>query len=165
LAKKGFNIYLVSRTEEKLKKLADKIKSESGVDVKYRAKDFAKSYEDGFFDDIFEDTSNLDVSIVINNVGMAKRRDPNADNTKIFRDILACNTVGQTLLTDKFLQRMDKREQKSAIINLSSFQGGKPLVLNPLYSATKGYNDFYSRANYHEFKDKIDISKSSSSNV
>lgn len=41
---------------------------------------------------------------------------------------------------------MMKREQRSAIINLSSVAGEYPLPYISVYSASKAYNDFFSQA-------------------
>ena len=157
LAKQGFNIYLVSRTEEKLKLFSEELTNNHKVEVKYRAKDFTKSHEAEFFDDIFEDTKDLDVSILVNNVGMAfKKQFPEADIRDI-KDTIAVNTFPQALMTREYLERMRKRDKKSAIINLSSFYGSKPIAPSPLYSATKAFNDFLSRSLSYEFNEKVDI--------
>ena len=44
------------------------------------------------------------------------------------------------------IDKLVKRNHRSAIINLSSAAGVKPTPYMSLYSATKVYNDFLSRA-------------------
>ena len=120
-------------------------------------KDFTNSFDQGFFEEIFEDTQDLDVSILINNVGMGYREIfLDADDNDI-KNTIVLNTIPQALMSKKFLIRMKKRDKKSAIINLSSFLGSKPIASRPIYSATKAYNDFLSRSLNFEHKDKIDI--------
>lgn len=49
---------------------------------------------------------------------------------------------------------MEKRKQKSAIINMSSFASQFPFGI---YSATKVFNDFFSRSLNFLYKDKFDV--------
>ena len=157
LAKQGFNIYLVSRTEDKMKILSDEIKYNYNVDVKYKVKDFEKSFDDNFFEDIFEDTKDLDISILINNVGMNFRK-PFCDiEHDLIRDTIIINTIPQTIMWQEFIKRMMNRNKKWGIINISSFNGTRPIPPSPIYSATKVYDDFLSRSLNYEFSNNIDI--------
>lgn len=158
-AKRGFNLYLIARTEDKLKDVCQELQNEYKVEARYLSKDFTHSYEHDFFDDIFEQTKDLDVSVLINNVGMVNMKTlPDAKREDV-HNVITTNTYSQAMLSQEFLRRMKNRERKSAIISLSSFSGGKPVSVCPIYTATKGYNDFLSRALRHEFKEKVDISK------
>ena len=52
---------------------------------------------------------------------------------------------------------MLKRNQRSAIVNLSSYSATNPLPFISLYSGTKGFNDALSRALAEEYSEKIDV--------
>ena len=121
------------------------------------AKDFTQAHQADFFDDIYESTSDLDVSVLINNVGLVNMKSHKTAEKSDLRDVITVNTYPQNMLTHEFLNRMTSRSTKSAIIDMSSFSGGKPVSVCPTYSATKGYNDFLSRAIRHEFGDQIDM--------
>jgi short-subunit dehydrogenase len=118
-----------------------------------------------FYDDILHETQDLDVAILVNNVGMAKSVTVQKEDIQHSFDIITVNTYPQTILSEEFRKRMLKRAGKSAIVNLSSITGGKPFSINPLYSATKGFNDFLSIATSVEYEDQIDYSKSFIFNV
>ena len=61
--------------------------------------------------------------------------------------------LSQTVLSANILKSMIKRNKRSAIISLSSFGSLYPVGL---YSATKVFNDYFSRSLTQEYKDKID---------
>jgi short-subunit dehydrogenase len=52
---------------------------------------------------------------------------------------------------------MLSRPNRSAIVSLSSIAGQRPLLYLSPYSATKAFNDFFSRALNLEFNNKIDF--------
>lgn len=56
------------------------------------------------------------------------------------------NCVPMTILSGMVIQRMLQREQRSAIINISSVAGQNPCPFISTYSATKAYNDFFSKS-------------------
>jgi len=62
-----------------------------------------------------------------------------------------------TMMSHLLLEKMLKRDRRSAIINLSSVAGENPLPFISVYSATKAYNDFFSQAIQMEYSHKIDI--------
>ena len=126
-ASRGFNIFVISRTESKLQALCSELESEYQVSTRYLPKDFTKAYESEFFEDIYKNTEDIDVSVLINNVGMVNMKShPDAKKDDI-KDVITVNTYSQALLSHEFLNRMLKRENRSAIIDMSSFSGGKPV--------------------------------------
>ena len=58
------------------------------------------------------------------------------------------------MMTKKVINSMMSRTKKSAIINMSSIAGVRPLLYLAPYSATKAYNDFFARALSLEFSEK-----------
>ncbi|KAL8203380.1 UNVERIFIED_CONTAM: hypothetical protein K2H54_050651 [Gekko kuhli] len=67
LAKRGLNTVLISRTFEKLKKVASEIEKATGRNVKIIQADFTKN---DIYDDIEERLQGLEIGILVNNVGM-----------------------------------------------------------------------------------------------
>ncbi|KAK5069244.1 hypothetical protein LTR16_009524, partial [Cryomyces antarcticus] len=71
LADKGFNIVLVSRTQSKLDTLARELESKyASVQTKTVAMDFAQN-RDSDYDMLKRHIADLDISILINNVGLS----------------------------------------------------------------------------------------------
>lgn len=71
LARRGVNLILISRTESKLKKVADEITRLNPVLVHTHAADLSTI---DCYDDIRESLRNVDVGILINNVGMTQEK-------------------------------------------------------------------------------------------
>ena len=67
------------------------------------------------------------------------------------------NCVPMALMSNYMVPNMLKREKRSAIINVSSFAAENPVPYATTYSATKAYNDAFSKAISLEYSDKIDI--------
>lgn len=65
--------------------------------------------------------------------------------------------MAMTLMTHWLVPKMNQREKRSAIINLSSVAGEYPLPYISVYSATKAFNDFFSQAIEMEYSQKIDV--------
>lgn len=55
-------------------------------------------------------------------------------------DVININCVSMSIVTAEVLKIMEKRTEKSAIINLSSYMGESALPFLTLYSATKAFN-------------------------
>ena len=66
LAAKGFNIVLISRSEEKLQTVSKQIEEKFNVKTKVIVYDFS---EVGGYDKIIEELEDLDIGILVNNVG------------------------------------------------------------------------------------------------
>lgn len=149
LAKRGFNIILTGRNQEKLTQRATEIKElYKSVQVKTIQVDFANSYQPGVLEKLFEEVKDLDVSILVNNVGIyAHSRDTTTLTQPLshLTTMPLVNCLPQAVLTKLFSSRFMKRSQRSALIHLSSVA-----VLHPLpqetYSASKTFNWFYGRA-------------------
>ena len=76
LAKEGFNVVLISRTLERLQNVAKEVEAaakSAGKTIKTKVVqlDFTKTYDAATFKRIYEnDLKSLDISILVNNVGM-----------------------------------------------------------------------------------------------
>ncbi|XP_073479825.1 17-beta-hydroxysteroid dehydrogenase type 3-like [Aquarana catesbeiana] len=71
LAKMGFNVVLISRTLEKLQNVAAEIEKQSGRKAKIIQADFTGGAE--IYPNIEEGLKDLDIGILVNNVGMAHK--------------------------------------------------------------------------------------------
>jgi len=72
LASLKMNIILISRNIKKLNYVAQNLEGEFGIQTKVVQCDFADSLQNGFFERIMKQIDHLDISIWVNNVGIAK---------------------------------------------------------------------------------------------
>ena len=159
LAAKGFNIIAIDLNEKNLSLTADAIKKQyPDIQVKSIVCDFADSGQPGFYDNLLKDVEELDISILVNNVGIGFDHIPFHEmSEETVRRILTVNTVPMTMLSRKLITTMLKRARRSAIINMSSMGGVYPHPNEAMYTATKSYIDVLSRMMEVYVKDKIDV--------
>ena len=157
LASKGFNIILISENQEDLKKV-DNVLRQTYPEIKTKVivADFANSAEDGFFEKIISQVEGLDISILVNNVGIAGGGPFEIQPEKEVRNLVVINTLPQVMLTRKLLPQLAARTDRSAIIFLSSIMGTRPFPFFTIYSSTKVFADFFARALAEEHPE-IDI--------
>ncbi|CAG9332705.1 unnamed protein product [Blepharisma stoltei] len=155
LASQGFNIILIGRNPEKLKKLAQSIEEKFPIKTRCIIKDFSLSAKDpqNFFKDIKDQTRDLDVSILVNNIGYGPG--PKVFNFLPSGEIL--NTMALNLWPIAFLSRLYmpdlvSRKQRSAIINLSSIISVMPFPRSAIYCGGKSFDHLFSLITAEEAK-------------
>lgn len=158
LARRGFNIVLVGRNEDKLKAVAQEAK-QSAPQAQFRVvvADFVNAYKEGFAEEIEKQVRGLDVSILINNAGLGDGRGYyHTIPIQTIRNEVLVNSLAHALITRVLLPQLITRSNKSAIINTSSIGGSMPTSFISGYSGTKAFHDFLSRALSYEYPN-IDI--------
>ena len=70
-------------------------------------------------------------------------------------DMIQTNIIGVVYLTKLFIHRFDKRNCRSAIINVASIAGLVPIPIAQVYSATKMFLRSFTLAVGQEVSDKI----------
>jgi len=157
LASRGFNIVLISRTQEKLDIVARAIKyNHPDIQTRVIVADFVNAAEENFAENIYEQVKDLDVSVLINNAGGFIKKPYLDIATKEIRDLIVLNSLSHALVTRVFLPKMQARKQRSAIINVSSIAGGFAQPHRQIYSASKAFLDYLSRGLSSEYSN-IDI--------
>ncbi|KAH8551240.1 hypothetical protein BGW37DRAFT_495357 [Umbelopsis sp. PMI_123] len=146
LAKKKFNLLLVSRTESKLQELAKELEQAHGVQTKTYAMDFTKG-ESSDYSNLGEIINTIEVGVLVNNVGtnhdIPTLFDEESEET--IANIVEVNING-TLKTSKLVIPQMKARRSGLILNLGSFSG---LVATPylsVYSAGKAFLSTWSQA-------------------
>ncbi|XP_030049504.1 17-beta-hydroxysteroid dehydrogenase type 3 isoform X2 [Microcaecilia unicolor] len=152
LAKHGLNIVMISRTLEKMQKVAFEIEETTGRQVKIIQADFTKN---DIYENIEDNIKGLEVGILVNNVGMLPYpvpcyflNGPDSDT-----NVINCNITSATKMTRIILKQMEQR-RKGLILNISSGVGIFPCPLYTLYSASKAYLVSFSKALQAEYKSK-----------
>jgi 17beta-estradiol 17-dehydrogenase / very-long-chain 3-oxoacyl-CoA reductase len=158
LAKRGLNVFLISRNEERLKATADEIRESSPtVEVKTLAIDYAKANAAVFQKTIREALKDLEIGVLINNVGMSypypeeflKIR---GGGEEFNQDMVSVNCLSAVQMIQSILPAMVAR-QKGAVVNISSSLGLHPAPYITVYSACKAFVDFISRGLRSEYAD------------
>ncbi|KAF2489426.1 NAD(P)-binding protein [Lophium mytilinum] len=147
LAKKGFNVILVSRTESKLNALATEISSKyAGIQTKVLAMDFVRN-DDIDYGRLKHLIKGLDISVLINNVGLSHSipvpflETPHKEMT----DIIMINCLGTLRVTQLIAPGMVQRK-RGLILTMASFAGVLPTPLLATYSGSKAFLQHWSTA-------------------
>ncbi|CAF0739124.1 unnamed protein product [Brachionus calyciflorus] len=155
LAKLGLNLVLISRTEEKLRNQANELKEKYSIETKIIAADFTE--QSSIYSHIKQELNGLDIGVLVNNVGVSYSHpeffDVFGQNEKTVSDMINCNITSVTKMSAIVLPGMVEK-RKGVIINNASASGRIPCPLLTVYSASKAYVDFFSRALNQEYKTK-----------
>ena len=149
---------MIARNKEKTEGVALEIQRYNpSISTRVLIKDFSKCHENGFFEDIHDQLKDLDISILVNNVGTGDVGFFEKSSEKTLKDMISLNCVAIVLLTKTFIPKLLARKNKSAIINISSSAFYRPFPYMALYSATKIFDDYFSRALSLEYDGKVDV--------
>ena len=154
LAEKGLNLVLVARREELMVELAEKIQSKYPVEVRIIALDLAK---EGFYNELAEKTSDLDIGLIVNNAGMNieghfYRGDLDRNIQMIRLNMEAPFTIAYEM-GKKFIEK-----GKGGIIFTASSSSFQATPYLSHYGATKAYLLSLAESMNYEFKDKgVDV--------
>ena len=138
------SIFLISRSEEKLKEQKIQLEIEYKVEVRYLAYDYTDMTEKRtqFYDDFNKEclymNENGGVGVLINNVGIANQYPQRLMelSDKECSDMINCNIDSTIFMTRVVLKYMEQKNL-GAIINVSSGSGNIPSPYISVYSATK----------------------------
>lgn len=163
-AKLGFNIILVSRTLNKLKTVAEELKTiNNKISTKVIEFDFSKLTTLEDYKKIFTPIiDEYDISVLVNNVGFSDIKKFKYLTGLETQDMINLNIVPQALLSDMLIKKMIQRNAntglKSCIINLSSFASQIQSVKFVQYHGCKAFNNVHSKLMSYELKDdNIDV--------
>lgn len=153
LAKKGLNVLIVSRTQDKLEAVRQEILDKHpGIEVRTHRTDFT-ALDNAALEALTKVMSSLQVGVLVNNVAVNVEMPTYFDEVELakVRDIITCNTLGTALLTHAVLPQMKERK-RGVIINLSSLGGTLPSAMLQPYGATKSFVENFSEAIAEETK-------------
>jgi short-subunit dehydrogenase len=150
LARKGFDLVLVSRKRDTLEAAAGQLEGKFGVKVHVYAADLRRpDAPQGIFE--FLHNENLPIEVLVNNAGFGLGGE--FADTKLQRELemIQVNISALTHLTKLFLPAMIKRKS-GRILNLASTAAFQPGPLMAVYYASKAYVLSFSQALAEELR-------------
>jgi 17beta-estradiol 17-dehydrogenase / very-long-chain 3-oxoacyl-CoA reductase len=152
LAKRGFNVCLISRTKSKLDAVATEIADKYKVKTKTIPFDFSVA-DPSRYAPLAAELSSLPIGVLVNNAGVS------FDYPVFFNDvadadienIIQLNAAAVTRLTKIVLPKMVERKC-GAVIFLSSFTALLPTPMLSVYGATKAYVHYLARTLNAEYQ-------------
>ena len=152
LAELGFNIVAVSRSATKLDSLKKEIEAKRGdCKVAVMQADFCADQGLDFYRRIQAQVRGLDISMIVNNVGIDAIQRFDELSEKTVRDLLQTNLNPTTFIQRLLLADMAKRK-RAAVLTVSSQAGLFNLHHFNVYAGTKSFGDMLSRCLAREYK-------------
>jgi 17beta-estradiol 17-dehydrogenase / very-long-chain 3-oxoacyl-CoA reductase len=145
LAKRGFSIVLMARTESKLEAVAAKIAEHKGESLVVPF-DFSTA-GDAEYAALFKQLDTLEIAMLVNNVGINYAFPLAYEDEGIALELrmLKVNCEPMLRLT-KYVVPAMKAKKCGGIINLSSMSSNFPTPYMATYAATKAFNGHFSRS-------------------
>uniref|UniRef100_A0A3B5Q7V2 Hydroxysteroid (17-beta) dehydrogenase 12a n=1 Tax=Xiphophorus maculatus TaxID=8083 RepID=A0A3B5Q7V2_XIPMA len=143
LARRGFAMMLISRSQEKLDDVARSLEEQFKVETRTIAVDFCRL---DIYSKIEEGLADLEIGVLVNNVGVSYPYPeyylhiPDLEN--FITNTINVNMTSVCQMTRLVLPKMVERS-KGVILNISSASGMYPVPLLTVYSATKSVLPFF----------------------
>ncbi|CAG9531676.1 unnamed protein product [Cercopithifilaria johnstoni] len=151
LARRGFSIVLISRTQSKLDAVMEELKKECEVEVRTIAFDFTSGSVSEYENKVLLLLKKLDIGVLVNNVGVSFSYPEVIYKAEGGLQRLADVNVVNTLpLSAAVLPQMVERNN-GIIVNISSATAYSPLSLLSVYSASKKYVTWFSNILQREY--------------
>jgi short-subunit dehydrogenase len=151
LAKRGYDLILVARSEAPLKALTASLASANGRYITPIVADLNNKIDLAKVETKLRE--DLSITMLVNNAGTASVTPLLNTDIEKMEEMIALNSIALTRLTYAAAPAFVKRG-KGTIINISSVVGISPETLNGVYGATKAYVLAFSHSLQHELADK-----------
>ncbi|MFN8285691.1 MAG: SDR family oxidoreductase [Chitinophagales bacterium] len=150
-AQDGYNMVLVSRNEEQLKKTAEEFKSLGAGSIEIIPCDLSIA---GGAQTVCDATcqKNIEVDILVNDAGVGEHGLFTQTSLDKELSIIQLNIISLVHLTKFYLQEMVKRN-RGKILQLASIAAYQPTPLLAVYSATKAFVLSFTDSLINEVKD------------
>ncbi|WKE64644.1 SDR family oxidoreductase [Gallaecimonas kandeliae] len=151
LSRRGYDLILVARSQDKLQALADRLIQATGRTVEVLAADLndkdslaaveARLRQDG------------DISLLVNNAGVGTHTPLLDSDVEQMARMISLNVTALTRLTYAAVPGFVARG-RGAVINIASIVGLAPELLNGVYGGTKAFVIAFSQSLHHELAGK-----------
>src|SRR5262249_8308884 len=144
LARRGRNLLLVARSEDKLIALCNEVGRVSGIRAQYVVMDLTEADAPAR---LLEETQKreLQIDMLVNNDGFGARGDFARLDLARQLEIIDLNVKSLVELTHRFLQPM-REQRQGTIINVASTAGFQAVPFMATYAATKAFVLSFSEA-------------------
>ncbi|KAL7722237.1 Estradiol 17-beta-dehydrogenase [Entamoeba marina] len=158
-AKEGYNLVIMARRGDELNKIKEELEEKYNVVVKAEAIDFLAIHKANDWNKINDLLNDLDVAILVNNVGMVQFLAGRYDELEVkdINNMISLNINTTLEMTRMCIPLMNKRSNKSLIINLSSATCKLPHPMIQVYASTKTFINQFSDSIHAEYRNKIDV--------
>ena len=151
LNKRGAEVILTARSEDKLHALAEKIKASGGKAHVFIEDLSIQGSAEALYNQI--KSQNLSIDILINNAGYGRWGELTSFERDDYAEMLQLNVVTLTDLCHLYLPDM-VRQGGGGIINVGSMASLAPIPYASIYSSSKAYVLMFSEAIRFEYQDK-----------
>lgn len=136
LARRGYDLIIVARNQDKLDALADKLTTETGRSIEVVAADLTKKSERSRVEKILREDASI--TMLVNNAGIGAIKPLLETEVNGLDDLIELNITALTRLTYAAAPAFVARGT-GTIINISSVVGIAPEFLNGVYGASKSF--------------------------
>jgi uncharacterized protein len=151
LAKRGFDLILVSRDHEKLTAFAQTLRQHSGVAVRVMAADLTEQYDLACVEELLR--SDPGITLLVNNAGVGATHSLLESKVDQMEALIELNVTALMRLTYAVVPAFVGRGA-GTVINISSIVAVAPEILNGVYGATKAFVLAFSQSLQYELADK-----------
>lgn len=156
LAKKGYNVLLVSRSADQLTLLTKQLKDQYHVQAEFLAIDLSEPSAALKVKD-WCTSNSFDLSILINNAGFGLYGQFEKTDINETSGILKLNLIALTELTHHLIPLL-KTNKNAHILNIASTAAYQAIPSMAIYAASKSFVLSFSRALRYELKGHINVS-------
>lgn len=151
LAKRGYDLFLVARRFNRLRRLADKIVGETGRKVEVIAADLVKRKDLAKIEAVLR--TDKRITTLVNDAGVASTTPLLQADVDKMSELIALNVDALTRLTYAAAPGFVERGG-GTIINIASAVALAPWIFNGVYGASKAFVVAFSRSLKHELAEK-----------
>ena len=151
LAKAGYDLILVAREADRLRKMADRLTTATKRSVETIAADLTKPADLAKIEDTLKTDSSI--TMLVNNAGFGGASTLLESDVNKMTQMIDLNVTALTRLTYAAVPGFVARG-KGTLVNISSIAAIAPELLNGVYGGTKAYVMTFTRSLHHELADK-----------
>jgi len=153
LARRGYPLLMVSNEDEKLAEAARELEGRYGIKAISLCMDLAlKDSAHKLFD--YCQANNIKIDILVNNAGIFFFRDITDTPTERMETMINLHMLTPALLSRLFAEQMIADNRKGYILNMSSIASRMIMPGITMYSSTKSFLRYFSRAMRNEVFDR-----------
>jgi uncharacterized protein len=151
LARRGYDLILVARNEDRLRELADRIRANTGRTVEVIAADLGNKKDLARVEAVLRQDSRI--TTLVNNAGAGATSPLLQSDVEKMSAMITLNTDALMRLTLAVVPGFVERGA-GTLINVGSIAAISPEILNSVYSGTKAFVLAFSQRLQHELADK-----------